>query len=469
MSISKLSSIAAILLTTAALTLPISAYTKPETAAQSKNVTETTEPETAKPETTEPETAKPETAKPTTEPETAKPEPAKPETAMLEKTATENRLENRLENKQPEQIAANDFLFRFYRTVCDHFGADSNTTVSPYGVSCLGEMLMYGSEGETKQALQNLFVPSGQGSKRTTWFHLSKEQEWELPLSVANGMWIQKGFPVRSAYTVTLQSLFQLRVTEADFTNHASEECTKINAWIAGATNNKITKLFESLDTQSRIVLVNTLNFHGKWAIPFDKSATKLGTFYCTGNKTVEVPLMQNTLRLSYTKNDLYQAVSIPYEKNRCSMIIILPNAASTLDQVEKTLNEDSVSKLVGGMILERVELTLPVFEIESDIDLKPILGKTGTGIVFDSQKADFSGMSNVEGLYVDRMLQKVFLRVDESGTEAVAGAGADIVPKGVEISAISPLIFCADHPFLFLIRDNSNGIPLFIGRYVAP
>jgi serpin B len=441
MSTSKLSYIATLLLTTAALTLPVSGYTKPETVAQSKNVAETTEPETAKPEATEPKATAP------------------------KKAATENRSES----KQSEQIAANDFLFRFYRTVRDHIGADSNTTVSPYGVSCLGEMLMYGAEGETKQALQNLFVPSGQASKRTTWFHLPKEQERELPLTVANGIWIQKGFPVRSAYTVTLQSLFHLQITESDFTKHAPEECTKINAWIAGATNNKITKLFESLDTQSRIVLVNTLNFQGKWAIPFDKSATKPGTFYCTENKTAEVPLMQNTLRLNYTKNDLYQAVSIPYEKNRCSMVIVLPNKTSTLDQVEKTLNEDSVSKMVDGMILERVELTLPIFEIESDIDLKSILEKTGTGIVFDSQKADFSGISNLEGLYVEQMLQKVFLRVDESGTEAVAGTGANIVPKSADIPEVSPLIFRADHPFLFLIRDNSNGIPLFIGRYVAP
>ncbi|MDR2754589.1 MAG: serpin family protein [Planctomycetaceae bacterium] len=443
MSNSKLASIATILLLTAAiLVFLVSADTKPETVTKLETVTE-----------------------PKNVAETATPDAAKPVITEPEKSATENKLEN----KQPEQTAANDFLFRFYRTLRDQIGAGNNTTVSPYGVSCLGEMLMYGAEGETKQALQNVFVPSGLASKRTTWFHLSKEQERELPLVVANGIWVQKGFPICSGYTITLQSLFNLQVTEADFTNHASEECTKINAWIAEATKNKITKLFESLDAQSRIVLVNTLNFQGKWAIPFNKSATKPGTFYCTENKTVEIPLMQNTFRLNYTKNDLYQAAAIPYEKNRCSMIIVLPNKTSTLDQVETILNEDSVSKMVNEMILEQVELTLPVFEIESDIDLKPILSKTGAGLVFDLQKADFSGMSEVEGLYVDRMIQKVFLRVDESGTEAVAGTGADIVPKSANISEISPLLFRADHPFLFLIRDNTSGIPLFIGRYVAP
>ncbi|MDR2117485.1 MAG: serpin family protein [Planctomycetaceae bacterium] len=441
MSNSKLSYFITLLVTTAVLTFSVFAYTKPETVTQSKSIA-------------------------ATEPKAAEPETAKPETTNHETSATENRLEN----KQSEPpIAANDFLFRFYRTVRDQIGIGNNTTTSPYGVSSLGEMLMYGAEGETKQALQNLFVPSGQASKRTTWFHLSKEHERELPLVVANGIWIQKGFPIRSAYTVTLQSLFNLQVTEADFANHASEECANINAWIAGATKNKITKLFESLDVQSRIVLVNTLNFQGKWAIPFNKSATKSGTFYCTKNKTAEVPLMQNTLRLNYTKNDLYQAVAIPYEKNRCSMIIVLPNETSTLDQVEKTLNEDSVSTMIDGMVLEQVALTLPVFEIESEIDLKSILGKTGAGIVFDSQKADFSGISNIEGLYVEQMLQKVFLRVDESGTEAVAGTGANIVPKSANMREVSPLIFRADHPFLFLIRDNTNGIPLFIGRYVAP
>lgn len=419
----KLSYIATLLLTAATFTLPVSADTKNESETQSKNVTATAEPK-------------------------------------QEKTATEN---------QSEKTPANDFLFRFYRIVRDQNGTENNTATSPYGTSCLGEMLMFGAEGETKQALQNLFVPSGQASKRTEWFHLSKENERELPLVTANGIWIQKGFPVRAAYTVTLQTLFNLKVTEADFANHASDECTKINAWIAGTTNNKITKLFESLDAQSRLILINTLNFQGKWAIPFNKSATKTGTFHCAENKTAEVPLMQNTLRLNYTKNDLYQAVAIPYEKNRCSMIIVLPHETSMLNQIETTLDEDSITKLINGMILERVEVTLPVFEIESDIDLKSVLKKAGAGVVFDSQKADFSGISNVEGLCVEQMIQKVFLRVDESGTEAVAGTGANIVPKSANFPEVSPLIFRADHPFLFLIRDNTNGVPLFIGRFVAP
>jgi serpin B len=330
-------------------------------------------------------------------------------------------------------------------------------------------MLMFGAEGETKQSLQNLFVPSGQTSKRTKWFHLPKEQAKEFPLISVNGIWIQKGIPIRSAYTVTLQSLFNLNVTEADFAGHANEECSKINAWIANATNNKITKLFETLDPQSRIVLVNTLNFQGKWAIPFNKSATKTGTFYGAENKTTEVPLMQNVLRINYTKNNLYQAVGLPYEKNRCSMIIILPNETQQLNQIEKSLNEETVTKLIDQMILERVECTLPVFEIESDINLKSVLTKMGAGVVFDSQKADFSGISTIEGLYVDQMIQKVFIRVDESGTEAVAGTTANIVPKNASFPEAAPIIFRADHPFLFLIQDNTNRIPLFIGRYLTP
>jgi serpin B len=439
----KLSSIITILLTAAAFTLPVSADTKNESETQPKNVTATEEPKQEKTETEN-----------------------QSEKTPAEKTPAEK---TSAEKTPAEKTPANDFLFRFYRTVRNQNGTENNMATSPYGASCLGEMLMFGAEGETKQSLQDLFVPSGQRSKRAKWFHLSKDNEQVLPLVAANGIWIQKGFPVRAAYTVALQTLFNLKVTEADFTSRASEECTKINEWIAGATNNKITKLFESLDAQSRIVLVNTLNFQGKWAIPFDKSATKTGTFYCAEDKTVEVSLMQNTLRLNYTKNDLYQAVAVPYEKNRCSMIIVLPNETSMLNRIEAALDEDAVTKLINEMILERVEVTLPIFEIESDIDLKSVLKKAGAGIVFDSQKADFSGISNVEGLYVEQMIQKIFLRVDESGTEAVAGTGANIVPKSANFPEVSPLIFRADHPFLFLIRDNTNGVPLFIGRFVAP
>ncbi|MDR1141743.1 MAG: hypothetical protein LBL62_08620, partial [Planctomycetaceae bacterium] len=179
------------------------------------------------------------------------------------KSETITQQEKNTTEIQSEKSPANDFLFGFYRTVRDQNGTENNTAASPYGASCLGEMLMFGAEGETKLSLQNLFVPSGQASKRTTWFHLPKDKEKELPLVSANGIWIQKGFPVRSAYTITLQTLFNVNVTEADFTNNAANECTKINSWIAAATENRITKLFETLDSQSRLVLVNTLNFQG--------------------------------------------------------------------------------------------------------------------------------------------------------------------------------------------------------------
>ncbi|MDR1384704.1 MAG: serpin family protein [Planctomycetaceae bacterium] len=359
-----------------------------------------------------------------------------------------------------------DFLFRFHRTVRDGNNGKS-IVVSPFGVSSIGEMLTLGAAGETKEILQKVFIPNeGQADGRHTWYHLSDENLENLPLTSLNGIWIQKTFPVKTSYTETLKSLFHLHVTQADFANHA-EECTKINAWIAEATDQKVTKLFKTLDAQSRIVLANVLNFQGKWAFPFDKSKTKKTKFYSSQNKTVEVSMMDHTLRLGYNKQDTYQIVTVPFEADRCSLIVILPDKTQTLETVEQLLTEKILASLSKNFVLQMVRCQLPAFEMESEIDLKPVLTLLGAGIAFDPQKADFTNISNKKGLGVEQCLQKVRVQIDESGVEAVSATGTVIQPKSLPVNG-QTISFCADRPFLFLIQDNVSGVPLFIGRYTG-
>jgi serpin B len=266
----------------------------------------------------------------------------------------------------------------------------------------------------------------------------------------------------------TLRSRFNVNVTTADFEHSNAEECNRINSWVAQSTNNKIIKMFDTLDQQTRVVLVNTLSFQGKWAAPFDKTKTTTGIFYGLKNQTLSVPFMQNTLRLNYFKSDKYRTVTIPYSKNQYSMIIVLPNEKVSLDEVESVLNETALTTMLGDTSIEQIELVLPSFVIESEINLKPVLVNMGAEIIFDRQKAEFTGISEAEGLCVNQITQNVIVRVDESGTEAAAGSGAAVVPKSNVSNETKPVSFRADRPFLFLIRDNVNGVPVFTGRYVG-
>ncbi len=373
------------------------------------------------------------------------------------------------------QVRTDDFIMRFHRAVRDGNGTEKSVVSSPFGAARLGEMLYDGAVGKTKEALRQAFLTKqtrttikGTTSVETVnWSRPSEEGSEKPPYVAVDGLWVQKGVSLLPTYIERLKEKFAPHVAEADFNEQTAAECDKINTWVENATQGRIAKLFADIDPTARLVLADAIYFQGKWAVPFDSTNTKPGPFQCETAKAVEVPFMSNTLRIGYRENDLYQAVELPYEQNRCSMVVILPRENRALKEVETAIS-------IGpnlAMTPDQVDLQLPKFQIESDINLKTVLTTLDAGIVFDSKKADFTGMNGSGGLYVGQAAQKVFVCVDETGTEAAAASGAAVGLKSAVGGASPPKTFHANRPFLFLIRDNTTtpSTLLFIGRYVNP
>jgi serine protease inhibitor len=111
------------------------------------------------------------------------------------------------------------------------------------------------------------------------------------------------------------------------------------------------------------------------------------------------------------------------------------------------------------------VEVSLPRFEVKANLDLKPLLRKLGMRVAFTDQ-ADLSGMDGKRDLFVNQARHGAWLRVDEKGTEAAAATAAEIALKSVPQPTAR---FQADHPFLFLLRDEVTGSILFLGQVVDP
>lgn len=110
--------------------------------------------------------------------------------------------------------------------------------------------------------------------------------------------------------------------------------------------------------------------------------------------------------------------------------------------------------------------LSLPRFKVEEKYDLPGPLQHMGMVDAFDSQKADFSGMSSTQGLVVSKVLHKSFVEVNEEGTEAAAATGVRVT---VTSSAQIIRVFTCDHPFLFLIKHKVTNSILFFGRMSSP
>jgi serpin B len=162
------------------------------------------------------------------------------------------------------------------------------------------------------------------------------------------------------------------------------------------------------------------------------------------------------------------QVLNLPYgQSGSLSMLILLPKKTDGLSDLEKTLTSENLEKWSAGLRSRRVNVFLPRFKLTSEFGLQDVLGSMGMALAF-SDKAEFSRMSTQEQLFISAVIHKAFVDVNEEGTEAAAATGIEMRPTAIRLTE-EPVDFRADHPFVFLIRDNRTQSILFLGRLVNP
>lgn len=232
-----------------------------------------------------------------------------------------------------------------------------------------------------------------------------------------------------------------------------------------------------TLDAQTRLVLVNAICFSGLWELSFPRRATREEPFFLASGRTVHVPLMYQKAVAWYARGPGYQAVDLAYEGHGLSMLVIVPDRNDGLRDLEQRMSGRMFGVALGLMSLCQVELFLPRFAIAwGTVDLRGPLVNLGLTNPFDPSKADFSGINGrqppgEEALFVSAVLHKVFVEVNEEGTEAAAATAATmrLVGSAGPLPPPKVPVVRADRPFLFAIREPRSGGILFLGRVVDP
>lgn len=258
----------------------------------------------------------------------------------------------------------------------------------------------------------------------------------------------------------------------------ADEERVAINSWALEETKGKIKELLpvNSLNSLSRLVLANALYFKGTWAKQFDAEDTKNEDFHLQNGQTVSVPFLTSSKEQYLRKFDTLTVLKLPYargnDQRSFSMYIVLPHEKAGLAEVEKNLDAKSLDKHLRWTSREVAvgKFLLPKFKISTALEVPESLVKMGLQAPF-SKKADFSDM--VEGpdsnlLYISDVFHKAFIEVNEEGTEAAAAGGAVMALRSMAIPE-PPVDFVADHPFLFILKEDVTGMILFVGHVTNP
>jgi serpin B len=352
--------------------------------------------------------------------------------------------------------------------------AEGNLFFSPYSISTALAMTYAGARGET----------AGQMA-RTLRFHLDEtalhpafgrleamlneiEQKGDIQLRVANALWPHVKYKFLPDYLALLKKYYGTLVTAVDY-NQAEAVRQMINEWVEEKTADKIKNLIPAgtLDALTRLVLVNAIYFKGNWANQFNPDVTEKQPFRLAAGGSVEVPLMRRTAEFGYAERDDLQILEMPYSGHDLSMIVLLPREIDGLAGLEEKLPPANLARWTDRLWSTEVVVLLPKFRLTFALPLNGVLQDMGMVDAFALDRANFSGMDGTRELYIGAVLHKAFVEVNEEGTEAAA-ATAVIMVASAALPQPPPL-FRADHPFLFLIRENSTGSILFWGRVSNP
>jgi serpin B len=285
-------------------------------------------------------------------------------------------------------------------------------------------------------------------------------------LRVANALWGQKGHSFLEGFLHVLAVNYGAGLRLLDFTVDPEGARQAINEWISQQTEERIKDLIPQggVGAATRLVLANAICFFGKWAHPFDASRTRDGVFHTLDGREMLVPMMRmpEPERLPYLGGDGYQAVELPYQSEKMSMLILAPDK-DRFEEFQALLDEQFVQAAVEQLTPRQVYLTLPKFSYESEFSLARTLAAMGMPNAFGP--ADFSGMDGTQNLFISDVFHKAIVVADEAGTEAAA-ATAVVVGESLPMVDVTLTI---DRPFVFLIHDRETGTILFLGRVVTP
>jgi serpin B len=376
---------------------------------------------------------------------------------------------------EPLYVEANlQFGFRLLHELDERREAP-NLFFSPLSASLALTMVLNGARNETYRQMAHALGYGEQPVERINTenallLHLLRSPDPKTETLVANSLWVQQGFSLLPSFLQACQKHYEAEVDSVDFMQDREGAAERINGWVKQNTKGLIPKLFEPSDFSplTRLVVVNTLYFKGKWQKPFDKQATREEEFHLEGGTVKRVPMMHQSGKFDYLRGDGFQAVALPYGAGELSFYLFLPDEGRSLQAFLKELTAERWAQWLKGFKPMEGDVGLPRFRIEATYPLKEPLQAMGITDAFDPEKADLSGVAPLTDgrLFITKALQKAVVEVDEEGTKAAAATGVV-----VSVTAYNPNRFTliANRPFFFIIRHNATGAILFMGIVREP
>jgi serpin B len=346
---------------------------------------------------------------------------------------------------------------------------EDNLLISPLSIESALYMTMNGTDGKTLEEfrtalLAQTFYPNGINNHYKTLVDKLSPVDNRTTVSLSNTVFFDDQWvDLEQDFIDVIDDVFEAKTTNADFSDPATVDL--INDWAKDKTEGKIEEVLEEIKKDEVLFLINALYMLADWEIGFDPDLTHPKTFKKSNGTQVQVPFMSSDDNRNFVVNSEYSAIDLPFKGEDYSMTFVLPQ--TDVDQFIGGFDLASMREWVSGlyneMQMDRVQLSIPKFEIANKLLLKDMLIEMGMETVFLSANLDRMGQFYGGQTYLSRVIHDAFLKVDEKGIE-----GAAVTTVGVGNESLPPQV-TLDRPFLFIIRHVETNTPVFIGRLGDP
>ena len=346
-----------------------------------------------------------------------------------------------------------------------------NLVFAPWSILKALAMLYTGSNGKIRHTIaKRLGFPENSidlGKEISRLSRCLETNPEDATLKLDNFLWFQEGLPIVRAFHLHLQQYYGTDLDVMDFKGSPERALERINLWVSYLTDNRITDFVspETVNSLTRFVICNTSLFSGKWKTPFSMPDINDYIFYPEHGEPYFWAQMYTYGKFNYYENRDFQIVAFPYTGDQFSLMVFLPKERYGLAQFESGLTAEHLELWCAKFQQREVYVVMPMYTAKNHANLKDNLKQLGFGGIFEPN-ADWTGMSSSEDLEVGDVIHAAELEVSDKGTTAVTVTAV----SGLTTSCTNPtrpVEFIADHPFMFLVRENTSGQTVFMGKVI--
>ncbi|CAH8856991.1 unnamed protein product [Trichobilharzia szidati] len=295
----------------------------------------------------------------------------------------------------------------------------------------------------------------------------------ESVVNVETGVFLRKQYHFKKHFQNVMKNELMCEVENLNFKDQM-KSIKSINEWVNNKSNGLISEYFKDrseLPANTRIAVINVVTFKDVWQKQFDQAYTRPGKFHASKSEKIDVEFMSVYETVGYANFEKFglRMISKGFKNSRFTFIAVLPTVKFELHKILRLLKgEHRLSIFVDRLKSQFVHILLPKFTAENSINLIEIMEKMGITDMFDSRRANLSGITTSEKLKVDYLSQTTVLKVDEKGVEATAATGMYSLGRSLMMYRTN-VTFHVNEPFVCFIYDKVLRTPLFAALIKKP